>query len=92
MRVEGPLVFNITPLMLKAALAGFGLACLFEDVVQAHLAEGRLVPGAGRLVPAVPGLSPLLPEPPPTHGSLRPACRRAPLLGLKQGIEFLWLE
>jgi DNA-binding transcriptional LysR family regulator len=42
-RVEGPLVFNVTPLMLKAALAGFGLACLFEDVVQAHLAEGRLV-------------------------------------------------
>jgi DNA-binding transcriptional LysR family regulator len=42
-RVEGPLVFNVTPLMVKAALAGFGLACLFEDLVQAHLADGRLV-------------------------------------------------
>jgi DNA-binding transcriptional LysR family regulator len=42
-RVDGPLVFNVTPLMLKAALAGFGLACLFEDQVQTHLADGRLV-------------------------------------------------
>jgi DNA-binding transcriptional LysR family regulator len=28
--------------MLNAALAGFGLAYVPEDVVEAHLAEGRL--------------------------------------------------
>src|SRR5215210_2297304 len=54
-RVEGPLVFNTTPLMLKAALAGFGLACLFEDVVQAHLAEGRLVRVLADWCPPFPG-------------------------------------
>ena len=41
-RVEGQLMFNTTALILKAALAGFGLAYLPEDQVQAHLAEGRL--------------------------------------------------
>jgi DNA-binding transcriptional LysR family regulator len=41
--VEGPLVFNYAPLLLRAALAGLGLACVFEDQVQEHLAEGRLV-------------------------------------------------
>ena len=54
-RVEGPLVLNVTPLMLKAALAGFGLACLFEDVVQAHLAEGRLVRVLADWCPPFPG-------------------------------------
>jgi DNA-binding transcriptional LysR family regulator len=54
-RVEGPLVFNITPLMLKAALAGFGLACLFEDVVRTHLAEGRLVRVLADWCPPFPG-------------------------------------
>jgi DNA-binding transcriptional LysR family regulator len=54
-RVEGPLVFNVTPLMLKSALAGFGLACLFEDVVQAHLAEGRLVRVLADWCPPFPG-------------------------------------
>jgi len=42
-RVEGQLVFNNTTLILKAALAGFGLAYLPEDRVQTHLAEGRLI-------------------------------------------------
>jgi DNA-binding transcriptional LysR family regulator len=40
--VEGQLVFNGTFQMLNAALAGFGLAYVPEDVVAAHLAEGRL--------------------------------------------------
>ena len=43
MRVEGQLVFNSTALRLRAALAGFGLAYLPEDQVQAHLATGNLV-------------------------------------------------
>jgi DNA-binding transcriptional LysR family regulator len=42
-RAEGELLFNsITPI-LKAALAGFGLAYLPEEQVQAHLATGRLI-------------------------------------------------
>lgn len=42
-RVEGRLVFNTIPLILNAALAGFGLAYLTEDKLQAHLADGRLI-------------------------------------------------
>ena len=40
--VEGQLVFNGTFQMLNAALAGFGLAYVPEDVAQPHLAKGRL--------------------------------------------------
>ena len=42
-RVEGQFVFNGTGPMLDAALAGFGLAYLPEDQVQAHIADGRLI-------------------------------------------------
>jgi DNA-binding transcriptional LysR family regulator len=42
-RVAGQLVFNATPPLLQAALAGFGLAYLPEDTVQGHIAAGRLV-------------------------------------------------
>ena len=42
-RVEGQFVFNNIALRLNAALAGFGLAYLPEDLVQTHLAEGRLI-------------------------------------------------
>ena len=48
--------------MLEAALAGFGLAYLPEDQVQAHIADGPADPRARGLVPAVSGLSPLLPS------------------------------
>jgi DNA-binding transcriptional LysR family regulator len=41
-RVEGQLVFNGTFQMLNAALAGFGLAYVPEDLAQPHLAKGRL--------------------------------------------------
>jgi DNA-binding transcriptional LysR family regulator len=41
-RVEGQLVLNATSQMLGAALAGLGLAYVPEDMVQAHIAEGRL--------------------------------------------------
>jgi DNA-binding transcriptional LysR family regulator len=54
-RVEGPLVFNVAPLMLKAVLAGFGLACVFENQVQAHLADGRLVRVLTDWCPPFPG-------------------------------------
>lgn len=41
-RVEGQLVFNGSTQMLKAALDGFGLAYVPEDLIQPHLAKGRL--------------------------------------------------
>ena len=40
--VQGQLVFNGTFQMLNAALVGFGLAYVPEDVAQPHLAKGRL--------------------------------------------------
>jgi DNA-binding transcriptional LysR family regulator len=41
-RVDGQLVFNGVTQMLNAALAGFGLAYLPEDLVQPHLARRKL--------------------------------------------------
>lgn len=42
-RVEGQWVFNSLALRLEAALAGFGLAYVPDDVVETHLADGRLI-------------------------------------------------
>ena len=42
-RVEGQLVFNNIAMRLNAALKGLGLAYMPEDLVQAHLADGRLI-------------------------------------------------
>ena len=53
--VEGPLVFNYAPLLLRAALAGLGLACVFEDQVREHVAEGRLVRVLADWCPPFPG-------------------------------------
>jgi DNA-binding transcriptional LysR family regulator len=41
-RVEGQLTFNGTPQMLEAALAGFGLAYVPEDLAHAWIAKQRL--------------------------------------------------
>jgi DNA-binding transcriptional LysR family regulator len=54
-RVEGQLVFNASAPMLDAALAGFGLAYVSEDSVQAHLSDGRLVRVLADWCPAYPG-------------------------------------
>jgi DNA-binding transcriptional LysR family regulator len=54
-RVEGPLVFNGTAPMLDAALAGFGLAYVPEDMVQAHIADGRLIRVLEDWCPPYPG-------------------------------------
>ena len=54
-RVEGQLVFNASPPMLDAALAGFGLAYLPEDDVAAHVAAGRLVRVLADWCPPYPG-------------------------------------
>ena len=53
--VDGPLVVNTAPLLVKAALAGLGLACIFEDQVQAPIAEGKLVRVLEDWCPPFPG-------------------------------------
>lgn len=42
-RVDGQLVMNETRMILQAALDGFGLAFLMEDMVRPHLESGDLV-------------------------------------------------
>jgi DNA-binding transcriptional LysR family regulator len=54
-RVEGQLVLNGTGQMLEAALAGFGLAYVPEDIVQPHLATGALVRVLTAWCPPYPG-------------------------------------
>ena len=54
-RVDGQLVLNGTSLMLDAALAGFGLAYVPEDSVEAPLRDGRLVRVLADWCPPYPG-------------------------------------
>jgi len=54
-RVDGPLCFNDGDLIYEAALAGQGLAYMFEDSVAADVAAGRLVPILEKWSPAFPG-------------------------------------
>jgi DNA-binding transcriptional LysR family regulator len=54
-RVEGQLTFNGSAPALRAALAGFGLACVLETQVNAHLAEGRLIRVLADWCPPFPG-------------------------------------
>jgi DNA-binding transcriptional LysR family regulator len=54
-RVEGPLTFNSSRMIRRAALAGFGLAFLPEDQVAADLAEQRLVRVLEDWTPSFPG-------------------------------------
>jgi len=54
-RVAGQLTFNDTRLVLKAARAGCGLACVLEDLVQADIAGGSLVRVLGEWCPPFPG-------------------------------------
>lgn len=42
-RVDGQLIFNNAAMVVTAARAGFGLACLLEDHVAAHVADGSLI-------------------------------------------------
>jgi DNA-binding transcriptional LysR family regulator len=54
-RVEGQLVFNGTAQMLNAALAGFGLTYVPEDLAQPHLVAGRLERALEDWCPPFPG-------------------------------------
>ena len=65
------MAFNAIPLILNAALAGLGLAYLPEDVVQEHLAAGRLVRLLADWSPLMTGYHLYYPNRQPGH-SLRP--------------------
>ena len=54
-RVEGQLAFNNVSMILRAACAGFGLACVLEDQTQAFVADGRLVRVLEDWCPPFPG-------------------------------------
>lgn len=54
-QVDGQVVFNTTPQKLCAALDGFGLAQLPEDMAQEHIATGRLVAVLEPWWPTLPG-------------------------------------
>lgn len=53
--VQGQLVFNRSAQILDAALAGFGLGYLPEDMPQSHIDEGRLVRVLEDWCPPIPG-------------------------------------
>jgi DNA-binding transcriptional LysR family regulator len=53
--VKGRLVFNQSDLIVEAALAGHGLAWVPEDLVQRHVAAGRLVTALDSWVVTFPG-------------------------------------
>lgn len=54
-RVEGQWVFNSSSPILRASLAGFGLAYLPDDLVQRHVAEGHLERVLENWCPTFPG-------------------------------------
>ena len=53
--VQGQWVFNTGTSICRAALAGFGLAYLPDDMVEQHVAEGRLVSVLQDWCPQFPG-------------------------------------
>jgi len=54
-RVDGQLVFNTAGLIVQAAVAGMGLACLPQDAVKGEIEDGRLVRVLGDWCPPFPG-------------------------------------
>ncbi|MAB24154.1 LysR family transcriptional regulator [Pseudomonas neustonica] len=54
-RVDGQLIFNTSPAMVDAALAGVGIAFLPEDEFAPHLEEGRLLRVLEAYCPPFPG-------------------------------------
>lgn len=54
-RVEGQWVFNSGSQILRAALAGFGIAYVPEDMALEHIAEGRLISVLEDWCPTFPG-------------------------------------
>jgi DNA-binding transcriptional LysR family regulator len=54
--VDGPLTLGDVSLMVGPALQGVGVAYVFEDMVKAHVADGRLVQVLADWCPFYPGL------------------------------------
>lgn len=54
-RVDGQLTFNASPLIVKAAQAGLGMALVMEDIVAPMLADGSLVRVLEDWCPPFPG-------------------------------------
>lgn len=54
-RVEGPLVFSNSDLLRDAAIAGYGLAFVYEDQILADLEAGRLIRTLESWCPTFPG-------------------------------------
>lgn len=54
--VDGPLTLGDVSLMVGPALAGVGLAYVFEDMVKARVADGSLIQVLGDWCPYYPGL------------------------------------
>jgi DNA-binding transcriptional LysR family regulator len=80
-RVSGSLVFNDIDLILAAALAGRGMAHLFEDHVVGHIAKGRLVRVLHEWCPSFPGYFLYYPsrrQTPPAMAALVEALRYKP--------------
>ncbi len=69
--VEGPLTVNDDRLILEAALAGVGLAFVFEALAERELARGELVRVLADWCPAFPGFFLYY----PSRRQLRPALR-----------------
>lgn len=78
-RVDGPLVFNNSDLTLEAALAGMGLAYVYESEVADDLAAGRLQRALEPWCPSFPGYylyHPSRRQSPPALSALIAALRR----------------
>lgn len=54
-RVEGPLTFSNSELLIEAALAGHGLAFVYENEIAAHVEAGRLKRTLDEWCPSFPG-------------------------------------
>jgi DNA-binding transcriptional LysR family regulator len=54
-RVDGQLTFNTSYAMIDAALNGYGIAYMPEDLVDRHIASGDLVPMLDEWSPMFPG-------------------------------------
>jgi DNA-binding transcriptional LysR family regulator len=54
-RVDGQLAVNTARLMMNAAIAGLGLACVMSQSVDQEIAKGRLAPVLTDWCPAFPG-------------------------------------
>ena len=54
-RVDGQLIFNTSPSMVDAAVAGLGIASLPEEEFAPHIHEGRLVRVLEDWCPPFPG-------------------------------------